>query len=123
MPLDPKGLLREARIILSRQEALAAQAAWARTVALLARQALEDGLEEFWASRHRGMSDARLRTQLLCLPWYVEDRGAARALYETWAQLSAACHHRAYDLAPTVIEIEALLENADSGLRTLREAG
>lgn len=40
---------------------------WARAVAFLTRQALEDALDELWQSRHLEMGPVSARAQLLCL--------------------------------------------------------
>ena len=45
-----------------------------------------------------------MKTQLLCLPTYLEPR-LAREISYVWAALSNACHHHPYDLAPTAAEL------------------
>jgi hypothetical protein len=105
----PTAVLVAARTILDRPEAVTSSA-WARSTALLTRQALEAALGDFWRSRAPGMEDCPLRAQLVALQLYVPDPHAARLAHHTWASLSHACHHHAYDLAPTASELRAWLD-------------
>lgn len=103
--MTPADLLAAARGLLERP-APAEVGGWPRAVALLTRQALEGALEEFWKSgpATAGLSDCTRRTQLTCLPGYLEPRLAREASY-VWAALSSACHYHPYDLAPTGAEL------------------
>jgi hypothetical protein len=47
-----------------------------------------------------------MRTQLICLRSYLEDAPLAARTSHTWSALSRACHHHAYELAPTSTELE-----------------
>ncbi len=78
---------------------------WPRAVALLARQALESGVREFWLSKSPAVAGCSTRAQLLSLTEYVEKETAERAR-QTWAVLSRACHHHPYELAPTSAELD-----------------
>jgi hypothetical protein len=102
-------LLTAARIVL--RDPAVAPSGWPRMVALLTRQALETALEEFWASHQvtAGLSRCTHRTQLVCLPFYL-DGGVARKVGYTWAALSEACHYHAYELAPTAGELSGWLD-------------
>jgi hypothetical protein len=78
---------------------------WPRAAALLARQALEAALDEYW--QRRGLPDLAAcgtRQQLICLREYVDAETAGK-VYEAWATLSHMCHHHPYDLAPTAGEL------------------
>lgn len=79
---------------------------WARVSAFLARTALERTLRDFWADALTGMGWAPTSVQLLCLPTYLAEPALARDLYDTWAQLSRACHAHPYELPPTIGELE-----------------
>jgi hypothetical protein len=95
---------------------------WPRMVALLIRQALEKALSEFWAASPAtaGLAHCTRKSQLACLPFYLDPRVAREAAY-TWAALSEACHYHAYELAPTVGELTGWL-NAVAGLsRSMRQ--
>ena len=46
---------------------------WPRATALLARQALEAALDDFWKVRAPGMEQCSMKAQLLCLPQYLQD--------------------------------------------------
>lgn len=108
----PQALLAAARATLDRPAALAGSA-WARSTALLTRQALEIALAGYWTKRAPGMESCSGAAQLLALPFYLDDP-AARLAHETWAALSHACHHHAYDLAPTAAELRRWLEAAQT---------
>jgi hypothetical protein len=83
---------------------------WSRATALLTRQALEASLDELWAARSPGIAACSTRAQLLCLPTYLGDGDLADRTAWTWWALSQACHFHAYELAPTVGELNAWLE-------------
>lgn len=85
-------------------------AGWARNVVLLARQALEDAIEEFWTRRSPGMEQATGRSRLVSLRFYVDDPTLARLAEHTWCTLSDASHYHAYDLAPTAGELRSWLD-------------
>jgi hypothetical protein len=48
-----------------------------------------------------------MRTQLICLRSYLEDPRLAARVGHAWSALSRACHHHAYELAPTSGELHA----------------
>ena len=73
---------------------------WPRASAILARQALEIALAQFWLHVAPGVQNASARAQLICLAEYVDSHLTSRIRY-TWHGLSVACHHHAYDLPPT----------------------
>jgi hypothetical protein len=83
---------------------------WPRTVALLARLALEQAIDELWRHREPGLADCSMRAQLLCLPSYVDADTAGDAA-ATWSALSRAVHHHAYELAPSAVELRGWLES------------
>jgi len=98
-------LLTAARDLLE-SPALGNVGGWPRAVALLTRQALEKALDEFWAASPTtvGLAACSSKTQLTCLPAYLNS-GTARQVSYVWAALSSACHYHAYDLAPTAGEL------------------
>jgi hypothetical protein len=77
---------------------------WPRAASFLARQALEQNLEAFWQHRAPGVERASARAQLLCLRGYADEETAESAAH-AWHALSRACHHHAYELAPTGQEL------------------
>lgn len=103
--MTPDDLLAAARDLLERP-AFASIGGWPRAVALLTRQALEKALEGFWKASPStaGLCDCAMKTQLACLPTYLEP-GLAREIGYVWATLSSACHYHPYDLAPTAAEL------------------
>jgi hypothetical protein len=78
---------------------------WPRATALLARQALEAALDDFWKVRAPGMEQCSMRAQLLCLPHYLGDEELAERVSYAWAGLSGACHQHPYELPPTSVEL------------------
>ena len=85
---------------------------WPRVVAVLARHAIEEALRQFWALREPGMEHCTWHAQLLCLTVYLSNRDLAREAAAAWTDLSRACHHHPYELAPTANELRALLDIA-----------
>jgi hypothetical protein len=80
-------------------------ASWARAVALLTRQALEDALDDLWCARNLVMDRVSTRAQLLCLAAYLKDDDLTSEVRHAWGTLSRACHHHPYELAPTATEL------------------
>jgi hypothetical protein len=80
---------------------------WTRAAALLARQALEESLGDFWRARGPALANCGTRPQLICLRDHLPAIGGR--VYVAWAALTRACHHHAYELTPTVSEtVQAL---------------
>jgi hypothetical protein len=108
---DPRELLEAADNLLARPpDSMAGR--WPRAVALLARQAVEGSLFDFWREIHPGVEAAPMRAQLLVLRSEVTANLAAEAEY-AWAALSRACHHHPYELVPTAEELGRWLDAAD----------
>ena len=85
---------------------------WPRVVAVLARHAIEEALRQYWALREPGMERCAWHAQLLCLTAYLSNRELAREAAAAWSDLSRACHHHPYELAPTANELHDLLDVA-----------
>jgi len=83
---------------------------WARASALLARQSLETAMDRLWRSRAPIVVQCSMTAQLLVLPSYLRDQEAARDAAYAWSALSRACHHHAYELAPTASELRSLIK-------------
>jgi hypothetical protein len=91
---------------------------WPRATAVLARQALEVGLHESLSAKIPGIENAPVRVQLLCLQSYVDDTETAHEVNLAWWALSRACHHLSYDLPPTAVELEGLIDVVERFVRT-----
>jgi len=80
--MTPADVLAAARDLQERP-APAGAGSWQRAVALLARQALEKGIEEFWAAdpATAGLCEATMKTQLTCLPHFLQPRLARKISY------------------------------------------
>jgi hypothetical protein len=102
--MTPQATLAAAQRLLDRQDAKTA-GIWPRAAALLARQALEQGLEEYWRSRGVALDTLATRPQLICLPRYLGNKDLAGRAAHTWSSLTRACHHHPYDLPPGHAEL------------------
>ncbi|SNS96240.1 hypothetical protein [Rhodococcoides kyotonense] len=79
----------------------------ARLAAFLARQALETLVDERCRALDVDVPGASMRSRLVVLRSLdTSERADAAAI--AWNRLSSACHHHAYELAPTVSEVRHL---------------
>jgi hypothetical protein len=117
--VTPADLLAAARDVLNRP-APATIGGWPRAVALLTRQALEKAVAEYWkvSPTTAGLGSCPMRTQLTCLPTYLDHRLAHDVNY-VWAALSSACHYHPYDLAPTAAELSGWIDSVTALLATI----
>ena len=102
---NSQALLDWARAVAAHPE-LGVAGAWPRAAALLGRQALEAGLDEFWMRQLPQMREASRATQLSCLEQFLRDHDLVSGIRTAWGALSRACHHHPYELAPTAHELE-----------------
>lgn len=79
----------------------------ARLAALWARLELDASVNTVLADHGWNIDGATMRSKLLCLR--VAQPTIAEAASSARHGLSAACHHHAYELAPTVSEVEDLI--------------
>lgn len=80
----------------------------ARAAAVLARQALEEIVDERCAAVATGLVRPSMRSRLIILT--VLDGDAVGASAQTaWDGLSRACHHHSYELQPTAGEVRDLI--------------
>jgi hypothetical protein len=106
--LAPAQLLEEAHRMLD-ESSPGTVSAWSRASALLARQALEEALRQFWRTRAPGVEQTTMRAQLACLPTYISSDRLASDVAYAWHALSRATHHHPYELDPTREELTSLL--------------
>jgi hypothetical protein len=109
--MTPSELATAARDLIARPDAATA-GVWPRTSALLARQAIELAATALWESlpETAGLASCNMRSQLTCLPSYIDQAVARQAAY-TWAALSNACHYHPYELAPTAAELTRWIDD------------
>ena len=100
----PADVLGMARQLLDRATPETA-GMWPRTAALLARQALEMAVDEYWAAQRLGLESCATRQQLICLREYLKDPDLAGRVHHAWNALSEACHQHPYELPPTAGEL------------------
>jgi hypothetical protein len=110
---DPRGLLGMARGLLSRPDPATA-GLWPRASAILGCRALEATLRHLWERRALDLQGQPMRVQLICLRAYLGDAELAARAGHAWAALTRACHHHAYELAPTAAELQAWLSMVDA---------
>jgi hypothetical protein len=120
MTSDPRPLLARARTLLERSDPKTA-GLWPRAAALLGRQALEQGLDAYWTGRGIALGACATRPQLVCLRSYLPDASLAARVHHTWSALSDACHHHAYELAPTADELGTLFDTVGDLLAVVDE--
>lgn len=112
MTLHQDELVQAARALLERTDPATA-GLWPRATALLARQALEAALDEFWRVRAPGLEHCSMKAQLLCLPHYLGDEELAERVSYAWAGLSRACHQHPYELSPAFSELLDWVQTVD----------
>jgi hypothetical protein len=115
--MEPSELLDAARRMLDEPNP-STVSAWARAAALLARQALEAALAEFWGARAPGVENLNMRAQLNCARVYLP--AVATDLSYVWHALSRATHHRPYELDPSREELDTLLARSGAIVQSLR---
>ncbi|BCS35946.1 hypothetical protein TBR22_A51810 [Luteitalea sp. TBR-22] len=101
---SPRDVLQDATELITSTD-WATSFWWCRGAALLARQALELSVGQFWEAHDPGMEAASMRAQFLCLhDVELEARviADARIAYDL---LSRACHYHPYELQPTREEV------------------
>jgi hypothetical protein len=104
-PVSPHEILELARGLVRRRDPSTA-GLWPRAAALLARRALEESVLELWQRRTLDLEDCSMRAQLICLRTYLDNAELAARAGHTWSALNRACHHHAYELAPTAWELD-----------------
>lgn len=89
-----------------------------RAAALLGRRALEELAVAIPLADGIDLSDATMRSTLICLRHLSDpsvgrplaDPSVAQAAVVAWHGLSNVCHHHAYELTPTSVEVRRLLD-------------
>lgn len=84
-----------------------------RAACWIARAALENAIDDLLEMKGRSAPGATMRSKLTLLQvaFGREDELPARAEY-VWSRLSQTCHHHAFELAPTAIEVRHLIQLA-----------
>lgn len=116
--MTPQELLATAERLLDRPDARAA-AIWPRAAALMARQALEQGLDAYWRSKGIELADLGTKPQLICLAGYLPDPQVAGRASHAWSRLTQACHHHPYELATGHLELRALVSDVAAALSSM----
>ena len=84
-----------------------AEGLWARSAALLIRQALESAMANVLRDRAPGSQAAKFATQLVVLPELLDDPDLGRRAAWAWQRLTVACHADDMRLPPTAGELKA----------------
>jgi hypothetical protein len=114
---SPAEVLGMARRLLERASPETA-GLWPRAAALLARQALEMTVDEYWMARNIALSSCPTLQQLICLRQYAGDTELAGRMHHAWDALSRACHHHPYELPPSAAELDGWLDTVEHWLAT-----
>jgi hypothetical protein len=119
--VTPDELLASASDLMHRPD-LHTAGVWPRTCAFLTRQALEQAIRDWWtkAGETRTLADRSMRSQLTCLPHYLDPATAGEAAH-TWAALSHACHYQPYELAPTAAELTGWISDVTAVVSKLSD--
>lgn len=82
-----------------------------RAACWIARAGLESAVDGLLETKHRSAPEATMRSKLTVLQVVFEQDNelATRADY-AWVRLSQACHHHAFELAPTATEVRHLIQ-------------
>ena len=119
--MTPAELLAAAQRLLDRPDAKAA-GIWPRAAALLARQALEQGLDAYWRGKGLKLAMVATKPQLICLQDYLQDADVAGRASHAWAALTQACHHHPYELPPSHSELDGWLTSVAAALKAMEAA-
>lgn len=92
---------------------------WPRASAHLARQALEQALDQLWGERAPAAAESATATQLVCLSSYISD-GLAGDVGYAWWSLTRASHYHPYELPPTAEELLRTIEVVERLVAQLR---
>lgn len=100
------GLLEQASDVLQRAAPHSNRAAcW------ITRAALERAVDDLLEARRLSAAAASMRSKLIVLQVAFEQDGDLAALADhAWTRLSRACHHHAFELAPSATEVQHLME-------------
>ena len=107
--MTPTDLLAAAQRLLDRPDARTA-GIWPRAAAILARQALEQGLDAYWRSKGLRLDALATKPQLICLGAYLTDGGIAGRASHAWAALTHACHHHPYEVHASPAELSSWID-------------
>lgn len=110
-------LLEKARDLAGGHAALGRTAR--RSSALLARHALEKALGDWLVSRHKVSRSANFTVQLICLQHLHPDPELSQRVAWTWSALSAASHHRGYELPPQLPDLLNWLDTTEAFLEAV----
>ncbi len=119
--MTPDATLAAAQRLLDRKEAKTA-GIWPRAAALLARQALEQGIDEHWRRKGVALDKLSTRPQLICLSRYVANKDLAGRAALAWSSLTRACHHHPYELPPGHAELGNWLASVSEILTAMESA-
>ena len=114
---EPDDLLRLAEELLRRSDPATA-GLWPRASSLLALRALESSLERLWDGHALDLRGCTMPTRLICLRSYLGDASLAARTGHAWSALHRACHHHAYELAPTAGELRSWFSVVGELIRT-----
>lgn len=93
-----------------RRDDAATAGLWPRAAALLCRQGIESALEQLYERTAPGLQRTSGRCRMLCAGPMLNDSQLGGRVILAWNELSEACHHRVYELAPTAADLAPALD-------------
>lgn len=115
--MTPHELLAAGLGLIDQPDA-ATEGLWARSAALLLRQALEGGMAQVLGERAPGAQAANFAAQLVVLPTVLGDEELGHRVGWAWSALSGACHADDMRLPPTAAELRGWGAVVERLLRT-----
>ena len=73
-----------------------------------------------WKARAPDVAGRSVRVQLICLRTYLDNADLAGRAGHVWWNLTNACHHHQYQLAPTAAELRGWLEETGDVIERLK---
>jgi hypothetical protein len=82
-----------------------------RAACWIARSALEHAVDDLLEAKRLSANDATMRSKLTLLQVaYEQDNDVPALADQAWHRLSQACHHHAFELAPSATEVQHLMQ-------------
>ena len=82
-----------------------------RAACWIARSALEHAVDDLLEAKRLSANEATMRSKLTVLQVaYEQDNDVPALADHAWNRLSQACHHHAFELAPSATEVQHLIQ-------------
>ena len=89
-----------------------------RAACWIARSALEHAVDDLLEAQRLSANEATMRSKLTVLQVaYEQDNDVPALADHAWNRLSQACHHHAFELAPSATEVQHLIQRGAKVIR------